>query len=123
MRLYHPLFFSVQFRHIALCASFFPDTPYFTSSFHHQVPPLLLLSNFFSHTSSHAFKTPSLKCPHKFGAPTSTNLITFSSSHSTNLFFFPQYMYFSQNFLFSSYMYLLQPMHVETPQGLQSHFA
>ena len=38
-------------------------------------PPL------FPHTSSHAFKTPSLKCPLKFVAPTSTNLITFSSNH------------------------------------------
>ena len=78
MLLYLRLFSSELFCNIALCASFFLETASFTSSFHHQVFPLLLLPLFFPHTSSHAFETPSLKCPHKFGTPTSTNLVTVS---------------------------------------------
>ena len=62
---------------MALCASFFLYTSFFTSSFQHQVFALLLLPFFFKHTSSHAFRSPSLKCPHKFGTPTSTNFILF----------------------------------------------
>ena len=41
---------------------------------------LICSSPFSSHASSHFFKTPSLKCPNKFDAPTSTNSITFSYS-------------------------------------------
>ena len=76
--LYLLLFYSVLFWHIALFASFFPKTASVTSSFHHHVSPSLLLSVFLPHTSSYALKIPSLKFPHKFGAPTSTNFIIFS---------------------------------------------
>ena len=75
--LYLLLFSSVHFRHIALCASFFLESAS-TSSFHHHLSPFHIIPLFFPHTSSHAFKIPSLKCSHKFGNPTSTNLITSS---------------------------------------------
>ena len=81
MLLYLLLFSPVLFRHIALSASFFLGTAFYTSSFHHHVSPLLIVPLFFSHTSSLAFKTPFLKCPHKSGAPTSTDLVIFSSNH------------------------------------------
>ena len=59
------LFSSVLFQHISLCASFFLDTASFTSSFNRHLFPLHLFPLFFPHTSSHAFKTPSLKwSPH-----------------------------------------------------------
>ena len=80
---------------------FLIETGTFTSSFHHQVSPLILLHLFFPHTSSHAFKTPSLKCPHKFCAPTSTDFITFSSNH------FPIFTSFSKLiFLLSVHVFL-----------------
>ena len=47
MPLYLLLFSPEQFWHIALCASCFLETAYFASSFHHDVPSLLLLPLFF----------------------------------------------------------------------------
>ena len=64
-------------RRVWIFLSFF-ETASFNSSFHHHVSPLLLLPFFYPHTSSHAFKIPSMKLPHKFSTTMSTNLITFS---------------------------------------------
>ena len=74
------LFSTILFQHIALCTSFFLKTATFTTSFHHNVSPLILLPLFFPHASSHTFIILSLKCPNKFGSQTSTNLTTFSSN-------------------------------------------
>ena len=63
-------------------ASFFLEIATITLLFYHHASPLLLLPLFFPHTTSHVFKTPSLKCPLKIGAPISTNSVTFSSNHS-----------------------------------------
>ena len=62
------VFFSVLFWHVALCASFFLEPANFPSSFSFTSPALL-----FPHTSSSAFIIPSLRCPHRFGSPTSTS--------------------------------------------------
>ena len=128
MPLYFLLFSRVLFRQITLCASFFHETASFTSSFHHQVSPLIFLPLFFLHTSSHATETPSLKCPHKYGIAKTTNLITFYSSRFviitsfSKLFFrFSRYMSFSPHSLFSPYLYLLPLKYADTSQGLPSH--
>ena len=78
LMLSYPLYSSVPFLHITLCASFFLDIASFPFSFYHHISPLLLLCLFFQYTLPHAFKTLSLKCAHKFGAQTSSNSITFS---------------------------------------------
>ena len=128
MLLYLLLFSSVLIWHIAFCTSFFLESAKFNSSFHYHASPLLPLPLFLSYKSSHEIKIPSLKCTQKNGTPTLTNLMTFSSinswsSHlSTSISFFSQYMSFLKHSLFSSYLYLLPLMNVETPQGLPSHF-
>ena len=58
--------------------SFVFETASFTFSFHRQVYPSQFLP-LFQQISLHAFNTPFLKYPHKFGTQTSTNLVTFSS--------------------------------------------
>ena len=122
------LFSSVQFRHIAMCEFLFLQAASFTSSFHHHVSSLPLVRLFSTHTSSRAFKTPTLKCPHKFGAPTSTNFITFSLNRFLISTFFNKLIFlfsvhaFITTFHIFSYLYPLLLMYVETPQGLPSHF-
>ena len=51
-----------------------------TSSFNHYMSPQSLLDFFFPHTSSHAFRTPSLKDFHKSGALVLTSCFTLFSN-------------------------------------------
>ena len=119
MLLYLFLFPSQLFLHTASCASF-------TSSFQCHVSHLLLLHLFLQNTSSHATKTLPIKCPHKFGATTSTKSITLSSNLFPIITSFSKFTFllshiFFTTFLIFFYLYLLPLMHVVTPQGLPSH--
>ena len=86
------LLHSLLFLHITVCASLFLHIASYTSSFHHHASPLLL-PLFMLHTTSHAFKTPSLTWPHKFCTPTSTNFITSSSNRFLIFTFFNQLIF------------------------------
>ena len=122
MLLYLLLFSAELHWHVALCASIFFETASITSSFHHHVSSFLLLLLSFPHTTSHALNIPSLNCPHKFDAPTSTNFDTFSSnrflictSQGKLIFLLSGHVLLAIS-IFSSYPYLLSLRHVETPQ-------
>ena len=67
---YFPQFFSYTLPYVHISFLMLSPSPRHSST--------MYLLPFFSHILSHAFNTPSLKCPHKFGAPISTNWITFS---------------------------------------------
>ena len=122
------LFSSVQFQHIVLCASLLFDMASFISSFHHHITPLLHLpSN--SQTPHHMPLNL-----HPCNVPTNFTLqdqliqiiflqvISRSSHLSANYSFFSQYLSFSLHSLFSSYLHVLPLAHVDTLQGLTSHF-
>ena len=66
MLIYLLLFSTVPYLLIILCTSIFLVNESITSSFHHHVSPLLLLSIYFSHISSHIPKILSLNNPNKW---------------------------------------------------------
>ena len=113
------LFSLVLFLHITLCASFL------IFSLHLFIPPPCISSTplLLTHLITCPLKTPSLKCLHIFGMPTSTNSIAFSSnnflmfSSFSKPVFFSQYMSSSLHSLFSSYLSLPSMAHVDTPLG------
>ena len=126
MPLYLFLLSSVLFIHIALHELFFLNIAIFTSSTHQHALTLLHPPLFMPHTPLHAPKTPSAKHPQKFGMPTLTNFVTFSSNHLlifksfSKIIFLLSLLVFSPHSLFSSYQYLLPVTNDETAKELPS---